>query len=282
MRAAVSPHRSDGSASGQGTAADHPPPRFQAASLRQLAPGVAHGFSGGFPRAEEGALADQVRPWLERELGPGAGPLVWMTQPHGREIADLAGAVPNGGPEGVLTLQGVDGASAGGHATAVLLVKSADCVPVLAVDPQRGYVAALHAGWRGVAAGLLPHLLERWRGQGSRLEQVRLVFGPHIRACCFEVRQDCVERFDPADLPDALDTRCGSTYLSLETVLHRQARRAGLERRQIETLPLCTDCHRSPQGETVFASYRRSNRAGVAAGRNLSFVALLPEPLLPP
>jgi copper oxidase (laccase) domain-containing protein len=65
-------------------------------------------------------------------------------------------------------------------------------------------------------------------------------------------------------------------------VLHRQARRAGLERRQIETLPLCTDCHRSPQGETVFASYRRASRAGVAAGRNLSFVALLPEPLLRP
>jgi hypothetical protein len=125
-------------------------------------------------------------------------------------------------------------------------------------------------------------LLERWREQGSRLEQVRLVFGPHIRACCFEVRQDCLERFDPTDLPEARETRSGSTYLSLETVLLSQAQRAGLAARQIETVPLCTDCHRSPQGETVFASYRRSGRAGVAAGRNLSFIALAPEPMLRP
>ncbi len=252
------------------------PACLRAATLQSLGPRLIHGFSGGFPREDDARFAGQVRPWLEREAGPLHGALAVMAQPHGREIADLDTLAP--GPSLVLPLPDVDGACAGGRATPVLLVKSADCVPVLAVDPERGQVAALHAGWRGVAAGILPRLLARWRGQGSSLAQVRLVFGPHIRACCFAVRQDCLAHFAPDDLADAIAQRGEFTYLALETVLRGQARRAALTEDQVESLALCTDCHRSPQGETVFASYRRSGRAGERAGRNVSFIALRPDP----
>jgi len=88
------------------------------------------------------------------------------------------------------------------------------------------------------------------------------------------VRQDCVDAFAPADLEDALEPRDGSQYVALEQVLLNQARRAGIRDRHVETLPLCTDCHRSPQGEAVFASFRRANREGRPVGRNLSYIAL--------
>lgn len=218
-----------------------------------------------------------VSRWLQRTIGPKVPSLVLMTQPHGRAIVEVSSSAEGSGDPDFLVAPEVDGAEASGPRTPVLVVKSADCVPILAVDPEVGRCAGLHAGWRGVAVGILPALLERWRKRGSSLRQVRLAFGPHIRQCCFEVRQDCTSKFQPDDMADALEGRVNSQYLSLDTVLRTQAARFGIGTPQIEALPLCTDCGRDAAGQPQFASYRRSNRQGQPVGRNLSYIALLPH-----
>lgn len=171
--------------------------------------------------------------------------------------------------------KGYDGAAATLAAPALLTVRAADCVPVLAVDPERGAYGALHAGWRGIAAGILPNLLAGWREAGSSLGAVRLAFGPGIRVCCFEVQADCLGAFDVALLADTVQRVGGATHLDLVGVLRGQARAVGLSDEQVEVLPYCTTCHQDGAGEFPFASYRRSRRDGTRTpGRNASFIGV--------
>jgi hypothetical protein len=237
-----------------------------------------HGFTAAFGRLDDAGL----RADLGRRLGlaaAGAPAVVLLAQPHGAEIADLDGG-GWGGAEAPLA--GVDGATAGGGAARLLVVKAADCVPVLAVDAARGRYAALHAGWRGAAAGILPNLLRLWGAEGAAPEGVRLALGPHIRDCCFAVQADCLERFQPRHLAGAVRDRDGATFLALEAVLRAQAAEFGIGPERIEALPDCTACARDAAGRHPFASHRRDHRAGRPVGRNLSFIgirsAAMPQP----
>jgi polyphenol oxidase len=74
-------------------------------------------------------------------------------------------------------------------------VRTADCVPILMHDPQRRVVAAVHAGWRGAVAGIVPKTLALLRSRfGSRLEHVRISIGPSAGVCCYEVDEPVLDR----------------------------------------------------------------------------------------
>lgn len=245
--------------------------------MQRAWPGLRHGFSFGWPRLDDADL----RLALAETAGSDAESTWIFDQPHGREILDLgSGVAHEPAPAAALpvTVSGYDGAtaSAGGGAPAgtgtTLVVKAADCVSVLAVLPQHGLYAALHAGWRGTAAGILPRLLSLWQAQVGSLDDARLAFGPHIRACCFEVKADCIACFPEEDLRDAVAIRNGRTYIDLERVLRTQAAVFGLGDAQIEALPQCTYCSRDASGAFPFASYRRSQREGQFARRNIAFI----------
>ncbi|HUJ75667.1 MAG TPA: polyphenol oxidase family protein, partial [bacterium] len=231
-------------------------------------PALQGGFSLALPRLEDEDLAAL----LARELGIAARHVVLLAQPHGADILDLeAGAPPTalGHP--------ADGAMARRPSPAVLAIKTADCVPILAADAPHGAYAALHAGWRGAAAGILPGLLARWRQRGSSLAEVALSLGPHIRSCCYAVREDCLSRFAPQHLSGAVTERQGAWHLSLEQVLRNQAQACGLAPGQVQAHPVCTACGDAGPGapgsaDSPYASHRRAVAQGLAAGRNLSWI----------
>jgi polyphenol oxidase len=80
-----------------------------------------------------------------------------------------------------------------------IAVRAADCVPLLMADPKTGAVAAVHAGWRGTAAGAAPAALEALaREFGSRPQDVVVAIGPSIGACCYEVGSELVDAFAAA------------------------------------------------------------------------------------
>ncbi len=265
---------------------------LRAASLEGLIPGLSHGFSTELPfaglpafgEALDGLLAAAF-PGIRRNgggngAGSGGAAAVMLEQPHSAKIlpANGAGREKIGGA-GLKSefVKGYDGALGDRSRPKILSVRAADCVPVLAADPELGAYAALHAGWRGVAAGILPNLLEGWRRAGSSLREMRLAFGPSIRACCFEVREDCISAFQPGHIEGALHQAGGATHLDLIAVLLTQASALGVEPAQAETLPQCTVCHRDENGDHLFASYRRSRRQGLpTGGRNASFIGLAP------
>ena len=71
-----------------------------------------------------------------------------------------------------------------------LLVKTADCLPILLCDAAHGVIGAVHSGWRGTAAGIAPRVVEAMERLGAEKTQISVLIGPHIHACCFTVGED--------------------------------------------------------------------------------------------
>jgi polyphenol oxidase len=126
------------------------------------------------------------------------------------------------------------------------MVLAADCLPVALYG--RSGLAMVHAGWRGLAGGIVGAAAEA-------VEATSAAIGPGIGPCCYEVGEEVREAF--ADLGDgAADER----MLDLPEVARRRLAEAGIE--QVESAGLCTSCERE-----LFFSHRRDNgRTGRQAG----------------
>lgn len=251
-------------------------------ALEKELPGLFAAFSGATPRAPDAELAERLRKELRALGADEASPADWPMQPlllmqrHTAQIAHLGDTERTGrnprshdqqSRAGLPLVGPLDGAAAAlGGAGGLVGVKTADCVPVLAADIERGRYAALHAGWRGTALGILPNLLTHWLAAGSRTENLRLVLGPHIRGCCYEVGEDCLEQFTPQERAagerTAGDLTGGAPHLELSAVLGVQAARSGLAPEQMEVSPHCTFCHQEADGTHPYASYRRARSEG--------------------
>ena len=131
-------------------------------------------------------------------------------------------------------------------------VRTADCVPVLLVDRQRRAVAAVHAGWRGTAADVLPGAIERMASEyGSRPAEIEAAVGPCIGPCCFEVGETVAERF-PGGF---VDRKGAKPHVDLAGILRAQLWQAGVD--CLVTAGHCTSCdldryfsHRAEHGDT--------------------------------
>jgi len=87
-----------------------------------------------------------------------------------------------------------------------LAVQSADCIPMLIVDPTTGAVCAAHAGWRGLAAGVpLAAVQALKKNFGSRSADLFVALGPSIGACCYEVGNDVQQAFSSGFSDSDLD-----------------------------------------------------------------------------
>lgn len=79
----------------------------------------------------------------------------------------------------------------------VLVVKTADCVPVLIADPRQRAVGAFHAGWRGTVARIVEKGVGEMRRQfGSSPADLRAAIGPCIRRCCYSVGDELRAEFE--------------------------------------------------------------------------------------
>jgi YfiH family protein len=137
-----------------------------------------------------------------------------------------------------------------------LSVATADCVPVVVGADHS--LAVVHAGWRGIAAGVVAKAAAALRA-GSSTAWI----GPAIGPCCYEVDHDVARAVVEASDADVIVRRAaGKSYLSLQRAVAFQLRQAGVE--SISRVhDACTRCH--AQG---LHSYRRE---GQGAGRNLTF-----------
>ncbi len=139
----------------------------------------------------------------------------------------------------------------------MVAVKTADCVPILLVDERRRAVAAVHAGWRGTAAGIVGKAVADMAGRfGTEPVDLHAAIGPSIGPCCYEVGPEVAEQFGET----------GRIHLDLPAINRRQLLEAGVTEGRIYASNLCTMCR---PGE--FYSYRRDREA---AGRLYSFVGI--------
>ncbi len=136
----------------------------------------------------------------------------------------------------------------------LLRVSVADCYPILLHDPVKGVVGALHAGWRGVVAGILPKALELMKAQfASPLGAVRVAVGPGIGGSHFQVGPEVVEQFEQAGLPfyRSDPSQPGKFLLDLERAIRVQALQGGIAPENYWALGRCT------YADPAFFSHRR-------------------------
>ncbi len=151
-----------------------------------------------------------------------------------------------------------------------LIIKTADCLPVLLVDEKKRVIAAAHCGWKGTLLRLLEKVVSGMMKQfGCNPANIVVALGPSISGCCYEVGEDVRGPFRDNGFPDRLfrpvPGRPGKHFLYLREANLLQLRAQGVSDRNIFSIDICTHCDRR------FPSYRRER---TAAGRMLSFIAL--------
>jgi hypothetical protein len=278
-------------------------------------PWLVHGFStrvGGFSRAygkgdlNLGMTKDDSRAGVERNRAKflsevtaraatkrqatkagaadvlrRAWSLVTIRQVHS-DIIRWADAIPSE----PLTGDGLITATPG----LLLAIQTADCLPVILVDPKRRAVGVFHAGWRGT----VQRIVEKGMGEmvrcfGSRPRELKAAIGPGIGGCCYEVGEEVRTKFesqfayanelfretkesDPVrekypllfltarapghgELPPKL-------FLDLVEANRRQLLDAGVLKKNIEASQLCTNCH----PELLFSHRRERGKTGRMMG----------------
>ena len=261
-------------------------------------PWLVHGFStrsGGVSgRVDEKILNLSLTEWderanveenrrrLQRAISAGKFTLLAMKQRHSDAI-HLFRAAP---------AQACSGdASATNQPGLLLAVQTADCVPILLVDPKHRAVAAIHAGWRGTLGRLTEKTVGRMQFEfASRPQDLLVAIGPSIGPCCYEVGADFVPKFTAqfADAAEYFDeARSGEepnplqwlnmappghqpspnpVHLDLRKANRSQLIAAGLRRQNIFESNLCTGCRTD-----LFFSYRKE---GARSGRLLSVIGI--------
>lgn len=170
-----------------------------------------------------------------------------------------------------------------------IAVGVADCTPLLAWGPHptdgrpAGLVLAIHAGWRGTAAGVVQATIDRAEQVfGIRPGSLTVAIGASARSCCYEVGDEVVEALDqalrntggtkPEDSTGSapwLDRTHGRARVSPAVVARAQLRAAGVPPGQIHDLGQCTLC-----GADTWFSYRRD---GIRSGRALAIIRSAPS-----
>jgi len=253
-----------------------------------------HALNLGFTQDDSNAAVERNRAAFMRELGGGStrgkttrragsqlSPLVTLRQVHS-DIIRFVDAPPEAqlAGDGLIT------------ATPCLLlgIQTADCLPVILVDPKRRAVGVFHAGWRGTVKRIVEKGVgEMHRRFGSRPRDLKAAIGPGIHGCCYEVGGEVrdqfesqfsyaaklfreVEESDPvrekypmlfltarapghSDLPKKI-------FLDLVEANRQQLLAVGVPARSIEASPLCTSC----RADLLFSYRAEKGRTGRMMG----------------
>jgi hypothetical protein len=214
--------------------------------------------SGGFDTDAVLAARRVEHGFGRRDSAPPAG-LVRARQVHGSAVARI-GATGLAEPAEADAIVSCDAARA-------VAVVTADCVPILVCAGAGEWVAAVHAGWRGLASGVVAAAIGALRAVAPGAPLAAAI-GPHIRPCCYEVDEQVTARLGQrfAELERALrPSRAGHHQLDLGALVRAELVRFGIAPEAIGTqAAACTSCDASR-----FHSYRRD---GASAGRLVHFI----------
>ncbi|MDO9455577.1 peptidoglycan editing factor PgeF [Nocardioides sp.] len=187
------------------------------------------------------ACARNLRLVLD-DFAPGDA-LADLHQVHGADVVVAQGPV-DGAPADALVTD---------RSGVVLVVRAADCVPVLLADAEAGVVGAAHCGRPGLVAGVVPATVRAMRDLGAR--ELTAWVGPHVCGACYEVPADLQDEVAAAVPATRATTSWGTPSLDLGAGVRAQLEEAGA---QVVDVAACT--RESPD----LFSYRRD---GAGSGR---------------
>jgi YfiH family protein len=226
---------------------------FRTSQLLSGIPGLVHGFgTRAFSENDLRAFA------VARGLHP-----VLLDQIHS-EIVHVVDEAPSVRPSGDGLITEKTGL--------LLVIKTADCLPILLADRKRRVVAAVHAGWRGTRSRIVERAVGIMADRfGVPPSDLFAAGGPCIGPSCYEVGEDVRREFFESGCPAELFVPTGrpEKYMfDLSGANALQLRGAGLSSDRIARVDACTHC------EPGLYSYRRDRNT---TDRLFSFIGLSPE-----
>jgi YfiH family protein len=250
-----------------------------ASSLLSAIPGIRHAF---FTR--EGGVSDGVYDSLNGGLGSNDEPA--RVAENRRRMAEQLGVAPSHllslhqihSPDAVVATGPWDGpvrpkadAIVTRNEGLAIGITTADCGPILFVDPKARVIGAAHAGWKGALTGVLESTIDAMEKLGADRSGMVAAIGPLIRQPSYEVGHEFVERFIEADAENAL------FFLPGERNGHAMFDLAGFIRMRLENagVLMIDDLGIDTYADERFYSYRRSvHRREPDYGRLVHAIAL--------
>lgn len=237
-------------------------PWLRAGTTRRTDAGSDAGpFGSGAGSGIPDALADPGVPPLRDMLALTAGAgRRWRSVVRSRQVHGSLTVAHVDVPAGAIVAGEADG-----HVTArpgvLLTVTTADCVPVFVANPVRRVVGLLHAGWRGVAAGVVEEGIGVMHASfGSSPGDLSVHLGPAICGGCYEVGPEVFGAL-------GLGTPAAHGSLDLRRVIRRRATASGVGPGRVGVSAECTLC-----GDGRYFSHRRGD-----IGRQRAFIGIVAE-----
>ncbi len=203
--------------------------------------------------APENVAENRARFW--RALGTEANKVASSHQVHGSEVLLINEPGHHEGYDALITNKpGI-----------VLTVTVADCTPVLIYDPKCRAIAAVHAGWRGMVAGIVPAALQKMREHfGTNPADCLVYVGTCIDEDTFEVGAEVAVHF--ADTRKRFNQKAGKYFVDLKRAIADQLTKAGVQEQHIGLSPYAT-----AQNLEDYFSHRAENGA---TGRMLAVIGM--------
>jgi len=186
------------------------------------------------------------------------GKIVPLRQVHGTHVL----LVDEGNPPPEEAVD-ADGAVTGLEGI-VLRVRVADCIPLFLADREGRRIGLVHAGWRGLAGGIVAAAVRRLARIGVAPDSLVAWVGPAIGPCCYEVGPEVVRAFGEG--APARPTRGGKFLLDLPEAARRDLLAEGVPAPQIDISGTCTRCN---------ADRLHSHRGRGGGGRNIAWITRL-------
>jgi len=143
-------------------------------------------------------------------------------------------------------------------------IQTADCLPILVVDPRKKVIAAVHAGRQGTSLHITAKALRKMKQAfGCLPKDLVITIGPSIGPLCYEIDEKV---FQQEWKPFSVSKEAGKWVVDLAHINIGQMKSEGVEEEQISWINLCTHCH----GD-LFFSYRKEGQTG----RQLSFIGII-------
>ena len=183
---------------------------------------ILHPFSIFGPTIIAGVVQDNIM-----EILP--FPAQMVNQVHGTDILEVS-KYKN-------SKKGYD-AMISSQAKVKLMIKTADCIPLVFADEEAVLIAAVHAGWRSLVADIIPLTIHRLVEMGAMPDRIKVGMGPSLGTCCSQFsdpKNEIPEKYHWAILKD--------NHVGLLNIAHQQLKDAGIPEENVERMAICTACN---------------------------------------
>lgn len=153
-----------------------------------------------------------------------------------------------------------------------LRVFTQDCVPVFLRDLEKTTIGIIHAGWRGIKAGVIENAASQIEKLGINAQNLKFFMGPSIKQCCYEIDGEVADYF-LANHPACTARNNGKTHLSLQKTIEEKLTLFGVLPANISINSDCTFCSKDYFGHKYF-SWRRDRQVSAT---HASIITIFPR-----